>query len=90
MDVLTAMELADKLGGISPLPNYDEILVTIDHLNRVRATIQSGNAVEFGGIKVVANNSIPNGYGVLRSAGKVVGVIDFVNHTSLLLKDLEK
>jgi hypothetical protein len=87
MDVLTLMELAGKMGGVADSSKaYDEIGLTPKHVERLAADLPEGkSATEFAGIKVFASPFVPDGYGVLRQRGKVVGVLNFVDNTSLLI-----
>lgn len=84
---MTLTEIAEKLGGIAEnSKSYDEIGLTPDHVESLTSSLPAGQTTaEFAGIKVFASPFVPDGYGVLRKAGKVIGVVDFVNKTSTLI-----
>lgn len=84
MDILTFLELADQLGGAAAeAKRYDEIVLTLGHVGRLQ-NIEKTEA-SFPGIKIVSSPLIPEGYGVLKNSGKVVGVINFMDGSALTI-----
>lgn len=80
-------ELLASLGGVAgdaDPAGFDEIVVAPAHRTRLALmTLQGG--VNFGGVKVVPHPAIPAGFGIMRTAGKVVGVMDFSTQQVVLL-----
>jgi hypothetical protein len=86
MDILTIKEIAGTLGGIAEgSKSYNEIALAPGHVEQLSSSLPVAQPIaEFAGIKVVASSIVPDGYGVLKRNGKIVGVIDFVNGTATL------
>lgn len=66
------------------VPSYDGMTISDDHYKRLvvafRETSPESTAetpTTFGGIPVVANPNMPDGFAVVTKAGKPVGIIDF-------------
>ena len=87
MDILTLKETAERLGGIADnTKDYDEIVLTLGHVDRLTKDLPRGTPVaEFAGIKVFASPGVPDGYGVLRQKGKVVGFLNFIDGTCTMI-----
>ena len=85
MDILYAVEIADLLGGLAVRKNaYDEIVLTAEHMKRMES-VPAGEGGTYAGIKIMSSPVVPDGYGILRNEGKVVGVLDFRTKQVLLL-----
>jgi hypothetical protein len=83
MDLLTLTELSNQLGGAAKeARGYDEIMLTPGHVERIKDTTSVESAVaKFPGLNIVSSPLVPDGYGVLRSGGKVIGVLNFKDGT---------
>ncbi len=80
-------ELLTSLGGVCDSidgDGYDEIVVSQGHRSRLAGMVIR-NGVDFGGITMTGHDYIPEGIGVMRRAGRVVGIMDFKAQKVVLL-----
>ncbi len=80
-------ELLTSLGGVCDSidgDGYDEIVVSQGHRSRLAGMVIRGG-VDFGGITMTGHDHIPEGIGVMRRAGQVVGIMDFKAQKVVLL-----
>lgn len=81
-------QVLTALGGVADdidADGYDEIVLSTGQHSALAAQVLQGGLPSFDGVMVISSQYVPPGLGILRRAGRVVGVIDFANGKLVLL-----
>ena len=87
IDMLALLSLAEKLGGRADKSDgYDEVVIGFAH--HARLSVQGkGSPANYCGCRVSADIAVPDGIGVFRHSGRVIGAIDFAAKRTLFLNN---
>lgn len=81
----TFADLIDQLPESPAYGPYDGVIVSTQHMDRLRETA-SPEQTTWSGLKVVSNPCIPEGFAVITNEGRPVGIIDFAAGVTTVAK----